>query len=106
MKHFLRGHRPSFFDEVTKILVLQLPGKKGSRRATLETNFIVYEEKASYSNEENNAIELFLQIGCENKLGYRGVAVVELIGHMSECKNFAKNHFSRTYLTDLILSLY
>jgi hypothetical protein len=101
--------RPLLLDEVTKILALQLPTKNeavGIFGAPLETNFVVYEEKAGNSNEENNAIEMFLQIGCENKLGYRGVAVVELIGHMGERNIFAMNPFSITHNTDLYLSLY
>jgi len=86
-KHFLIRCRPLYPDEMTKIVALQLPTKNEAIRifrGEPVSNFIVYEDMAGNRNEENNAVEIFFQIACESTLGYRGVAIVELIGHMGE----------------------
>ena len=86
-RHFLTRCRPLFSEEITKIVSLQIPTKVEAMKifgGEMCTDFLVYEDKANNSDEENNAVELFMQIGSEHMLGYKGVAMVELIGHMGE----------------------
>lgn len=87
-RHFLTRCRPLSPEEVTKISSLQLPTKLETIKIFgrgMCSKLLVYEEMAHNRDEENNAVEIFLQTGCEHSLGYRGVAIVELIGHMGEC---------------------
>ena len=44
---------------------------------------LVFQAVATSPSEENNAIELHFQIGCDFSLGYRGVAVIDLISHLA-----------------------
>ena len=44
---------------------------------------LVYQELAFGESEENNAVEVVLQAGCEFDLGYEGVAILDLISHIA-----------------------
>lgn len=44
---------------------------------------LIYQEVACSEEEGNNTVELVLQAACEYKLGYEGVAILELISHMA-----------------------
>lgn len=44
---------------------------------------LIYQEVASSDSEENNAVEITLQAGCDFEFGYEGVAILELISHMA-----------------------
>jgi hypothetical protein len=44
---------------------------------------IKYQELAYSSSEENNAVELTLQAGSDLSLGYEGIGILDLIGHIA-----------------------
>lgn len=44
---------------------------------------LVYQDIALSDSEENSAVEVILQAGCEFDLGYEGVATLDLITHMA-----------------------
>ena len=44
---------------------------------------LVYQDVAFSSSEENNAIEYIIQTGCDLELGYNGLALLELLSHIS-----------------------
>jgi hypothetical protein len=88
---FLQRCRPLSRDEVTKIVSLKLPTRDEAKhifRADCCSPFLVYEECAYSEEEENNAIEILIQTGCEHQLGFKGVALLELIGHMGKSDMF------------------
>jgi len=47
------------------------------------TASLVYQEVAFSDSEENNALELVLQAGCDFTLGFRGVALMDLMSHLA-----------------------
>jgi len=47
------------------------------------TTSLVYQEVAYSDSEENNALELVLQAGCDQTLGYQGVALLDLFSHLA-----------------------
>lgn len=49
---------------------------------------LVYQDIALSASEENNAIEMILQAGCELDLGYEGMALLDLISHMAYTSAF------------------
>lgn len=51
---------------------------------------LIYQDVAYSESEENNAVELVLQAGCDYELGYEGVAILELISHMAYNSAFNK----------------
>jgi len=46
------------------------------------TASLVYQEVAYSDKEENNALEFVLQAGCDFALGFRGVALLDLLSHL------------------------
>lgn len=44
---------------------------------------LVYQELAYSPTEENNAVELIFQVGCELELGYEGMALLDLLTHIA-----------------------
>jgi hypothetical protein len=44
---------------------------------------VKYQEIAYSASEENNAVEITLQSGCDSSLGYEGIVLLDLISHMA-----------------------
>lgn len=44
---------------------------------------IKYQELASSPSEENNAVEITFQFGSDSSLGYEGIGILDLIGHLA-----------------------
>jgi len=44
---------------------------------------VKYQELASSSSEENNAVEMTFQFGSDSSLGYEGIGILDLIGHLA-----------------------
>jgi len=83
-------------EEVPRFRSMKLPTKddlqkiqwKG-RSNDEEVRFpLVYEELAQGVSENNNAVEMYLQIGSEIDLGYEGVGIVDIIGNMAYTSAF------------------
>lgn len=49
---------------------------------------LAYQELSFSESEENNAVEVFFQVDSELELGYRGVALLELIAHLASTSSF------------------
>ena len=49
---------------------------------------IVYEELARAEMEDNNAIELYLQVGQDQNMKYEGIAILDLIAHIAYTSAF------------------
>ena len=85
--HFLKK-RPLFEDENPRFQSLRMPTKAeamriyGSSVGSQEVP-IIYEALAHSESEENNSVELVMQTGSSTELGFEGLAIQELIGHMA-----------------------
>jgi len=44
---------------------------------------IKYQELVQSPSEENNAVEMTLQVGSDSSLGYEGIGILDLIGHLA-----------------------
>jgi len=51
---------------------------------------IIYEHVASSPAEENCAVELTLQVGCDFSLGYQGIVLLELLGYLAYNSAYAQ----------------
>jgi len=86
--HFLAPSRPLLDNEVPSFRSMKLPTNAeaiaifGASVAD-KTSPIVYQEIAYSESEDNSAIELILQAGCDFTLGYEGVAIIDLLSHMA-----------------------
>lgn len=86
--HFLHNARPLQQEEIPKLRSLKMPSKEEAIRifgADVENRSIplILEEIAHSEAEENSAVEVILQAGCEHEMGYEGIAIMELIGQMA-----------------------
>lgn len=86
--HFLAPSRPLLDIEVPTFRAMKLPTNTEAveifgESVVDKTSPIVYQEVAYSESEENNAIELTLQAGCDFNLGYEGVAIIDLLSHMA-----------------------
>jgi len=95
--HFLKQGVPLSDDEAPKFRSLKIPTKEeaiqifGPDDAESTSKASVIVEEVAYSeNEENNAIDFCLQAGCEHELGYEGIAILELIGHIAYTSAYQK----------------
>jgi len=95
------NYRPLSPDENPSFRSLKLPTKEeakiifppsaavtnGVKDMILETPSAgiptIYQSVAVNENENNNAIEITMQTGCESQLGYEGIAILQLISHMA-----------------------
>lgn len=87
-EHFLKTSRPLLDVEIPKFRSMKLPTVQEARQiygtnATSSSIPVVFQEVAFSESEENNAIELLFQAGCDFTLGYSGVAVLDLISHLA-----------------------
>lgn len=86
--HFLHNARPLQQEEIPKLRSLKMPSKEEAIRIfgpDVENRSIplILEEIAHSEAEENSAVEVILQAGCEHEMGYEGIAIMELIGQMA-----------------------
>mmetsp|Transcript_19053 Transcript_19053/g.53095 ORF Transcript_19053/g.53095 Transcript_19053/m.53095 type:complete len:1203 (+) Transcript_19053:242-3850(+) len=85
---FIDKSRPLNFAETPGFRSMKLP-----TRAEAETIFgpevteelipVKYQELASSPSEENNSVEFTLQFGSDSSLGYEGIGILDLIGHLA-----------------------
>jgi hypothetical protein len=87
-QHFLNPSRPLHDGEAPKFKSLKLPTKAeaisifGPEIAS-ESIPVKYQEVAYSASEENNAVEVILQAGCDLTLGYEGIGILDLISSMA-----------------------
>merc|ERR1712194_510747 len=86
---FLKGSRPLLDEELPSFKSFKLPTKEeahnlfGTEKLVNENIPLIYQGVAFNGEEENNAVEVNLQAGCDASLGYKGVAILELIGYLA-----------------------
>jgi len=86
--HFLRRSRPLLPEEIPKLKSLKLPTRKEALQifGPIEEQqpiSLILEEVAHSDSEQNNAVEIILQTASEHELGYKGVSILEMIGHIA-----------------------
>ena len=86
-KSFLQS-RPLEHEEIPKLRSLKMPTREEASRIfgdePADTKIpLVLEEVAYSESEENHAVHLVLQAGSEHEIGYNGIAILELIGHIA-----------------------
>ena len=85
-RQFLSRARPLTEVETPRFRSLQLPTRKEATRifGPCERQIpLIYQELAYSETEENCAVELILQTGCELELGYEGMALLDLLTHIA-----------------------
>jgi secreted Zn-dependent insulinase-like peptidase len=87
-KHFVEPSRPLSEVEIPSFRSLKLPTRDEAKaiygpEAAARSVPTIYADLAASESEENNAVELVLQAGSELELGYEGMAVLDLISHIS-----------------------
>lgn len=86
LDRFLEGSRPLQNDEIPKFGTLKNPTRQEAKEifgAELPAIPIKLEQVAYADSEENNAIQLILQTGCEHTLGWEGIATQELFSYIA-----------------------
>lgn len=86
--HFLNPARPLHAAEAPSFKSMKLPTRQeavaifgpGVAEKTIP---VKYQEVAFSGSEENNAVEVTLQAGCDVSLGYEGVGILDLVSHMA-----------------------
>lgn len=87
-KTFLDDSRPLSDVEKPSFRALKLPTVAEAKSIfgddiISETAPLVFQEVSCSESEENNANELVFQFGCDQTMGYEGVAVLSLMGNMA-----------------------
>ncbi|KAI2497496.1 hypothetical protein MHU86_16998 [Fragilaria crotonensis] len=94
-ERFLKDSRPLLEVEIPVFRAMKLPTAEeamvifGSESASRIAP-VVYQEVVFSESEENNALELSLQAGCDHELGYEGVAVLDMISHLAYNSAFSQ----------------
>jgi insulysin len=94
-ERFLKDSRPLLEVEIPVFRAMKLPTAEeakvifGSESASRIAP-VVYQEVVFSDSEENNALELSLQAGCDHELGYEGVAVLDMISHLAYNSAFSQ----------------
>ena len=107
--HFLDRGRPLNDAEVPSFRSLKLPTRTeaieifGPAMAN-RTIPVKYQELAASASEENNAVEVTWQVGCDETLGYEGVGILDLISHLAY--NSAYNQLRTQEQLGYIVSAY
>ena len=86
--HFLKQSRPLEHEERPKLLSHRLPTKKDAGRifgVDMEDSVtsLILQEMAHSESEENCSVEHILQTQAQHEMGYEGVALMELMGHIA-----------------------
>jgi insulysin len=95
-RHFLGPtSRPLSEVETPRFRSLKLPTRGEAQRifgpaVADRTLPLVYQDVALSDSEENNAVEVIIQAGCELDLGYEGMAILDLITHMAYTSAFTQ----------------
>jgi len=94
-KNFLNDARPLDLDEIPKTYSLRIPSKTETERIfgiEIENGAspLVLQEVACSETEENSSVEYILQTGSQHEMGYEGVALLELIGHIAYNSAFSE----------------
>ena len=87
-EQFLADSRPLQNEEMPRLLSLKLPTRdeaiqifgEGVKSSPIP---MVLEDVVTSESEENHAVEVILQVGSDHDLGYEGIAIIELIGHIA-----------------------
>lgn len=87
-KHFIEPSKPLHDAELPRFRSMMLPTKEEAAAVFgngVESNSIPikYQEIAASASEENNAIELTLQSGCDVGLGHEGIATMDLLSQLA-----------------------
>jgi insulysin len=87
-RHFLDSSRTLSEVEVPRFRSMKLPTREEAAKilgpeAASRKSPAVYQDLAFSDTEENNAVELILQAGCELELDYEGLAILDLITHIA-----------------------
>eukprot|EP00536_Pseudo-nitzschia_multiseries_P014028 jgi/Psemu1/68953/estExt_Genemark1.C_6480023 len=85
---FVDKSRPLNFAETPGFRSMKLPTRAEAEHifgneVTEERIPVKYQELASSPSEENNAVEMTLQFGSDSSLGYEGIGILDLIGHLA-----------------------
>jgi len=94
--HILNSCLPLSEDEVPRFRSNQLPTKEeaisifGGSDLDQSSHSLVLEDVAVSKDENNNAVEITLQVSSDYKLGFVGLAVLELICHLAFPSAFNK----------------
>ena len=75
-------------EEIPKLHSLKMPTREEASRIfgdeSADTKIPLLLEEVTYSkSEENHAVHLVLQAGSKHEIGYNGIAILELIGHVA-----------------------
>lgn len=108
-QHFLNPSRPLHDAESPKFKSMKLPTKEEAisifgREITTKTIPVKYQELAFSQSEENNAVEVTLQAGCDSTLTYEGIGILDLITNMAY--NSAYNQLRTKEQLGYIVSAY
>jgi insulysin len=87
-RHFMDRSRPLNDAQSPNFRSMKLPTKAEAKvifgpEVANEAIPVKYQEMAFSSSEENNAVELTIQVGCDVSLGYEGIGILDLIGHLA-----------------------
>lgn len=87
-KHFLKKSRPLSDAETPCFKSMKLPTKSEAKDIFGASDSgdwipVKYQELAYSASEENSAVELTLQAGSDLNLGYEGIGILDLIGHLA-----------------------
>ena len=87
-KVFIDKSRPLNFAESPKFKSVKLPTVAEAvnifgSEITKELIPVKYQELAQSPSEENNAVEMTFQFGSDFDLGYEGIGILDLIGHLA-----------------------
>jgi hypothetical protein len=94
-RKFLDQSRTLSEVETPQFRTMKLPTREEARHifgaeAADRSIPLVYQDLAFSETEENNAVELIIQAGCELDLGYEGVAMLDLITNMAYTSSFGQ----------------
>ncbi|KAL3920974.1 MAG: hypothetical protein SGILL_002995 [Bacillariaceae sp.] len=87
-RHFMDRSRPLNDAQAPSFKSMKMPTKSEAVAifgpgVADESIPVKYQEVAYSESEENNAVELTLQAGSDISLGYEGIGIIDLIGHLA-----------------------
>ena len=82
---FIDKSRPLNFAESPSFKSMKLPTVAEAKHifGSDELIPVKYQELAASPSEENNAVEMTFQFGSDSSLGYEGIGILDLIGHLA-----------------------
>jgi insulysin len=93
--NFLSKARPLEHEEIPRLRSLKMPTMVEAERifgpeVRNRSIPIIIEEVTQNEGEENHAVEVIIQVGSEHELGFKGIAVLELISQMAYNSAFSQ----------------